>query len=215
MIDQHTCKGCEQTFTPARKNRLYCNRQYQKRSTSNSKRDIRDREDARRNYVHSRRIRDLFEMVYGAAPDQRLGVMKDILARIPHDAGLRNILSDPRLLKEKPRADGRKNTAQAASAYTKMFFGASITTYIKQVQTGTVNGEFPVKRMAKPRRPNSHKQFLQSHHSNHGNTCHSRPMKRHSPPSCDAAVAARFADIRTRRNISTVGNSHIVGRNRH
>lgn len=93
------------------------------------------------NSIHHNRAHDLFHMVYGVAPNQRLGAMKGILDCIPHDAGLRRILSDPTFLKEPPRHNGRKNIANAASAYTQKFFGVSITTYIKQVKAGTVNEE--------------------------------------------------------------------------
>lgn len=55
---------------------------------------------------------------------------------IPHDAGLRNILTDPELHKRRPRADGRMNIAKAANAYTQKFFGLSIKRYIKAVKAG-------------------------------------------------------------------------------
>ncbi|SFR39186.1 hypothetical protein SAMN04488002_1149 [Litoreibacter janthinus] len=96
--------------------------------------------------VHFARATDLSRMIYSAAPFQRLGAMKDILGHVPHDSGLRRILTDPSLLKEPPRPDNRLNIAKAASAYTKKFFGVSIVTYIKQVKEGAVNEEFVILR---------------------------------------------------------------------
>lgn len=138
MTKQHTCKGCEQSFTPTRKNQDYCNRRCQK----NASRGSRQRENSQMTAIHYQRAHDLFHMVYGVAPNQRLGAMKNILDTIPQDACLRRILSDPLLLNEAPRAYGRKNFVQAASGYTKKFFGVSISTYVKQVKAGTVNEEF-------------------------------------------------------------------------
>lgn len=75
-------------------------------------------------------------MVYSVAISERLGVMKHILEHAPHDAGLRNILSDPKLLREEPRKSGRKNISQTASAYIRKFFGLSIQTYMQKVMDG-------------------------------------------------------------------------------
>jgi hypothetical protein len=68
--------------------------------------------------------------------------MKKILEAISHDSELRRILSDPKLLRAKPRPDSRMNIAKAASAYTKKFFGVSIVTNIKQMNTWTEIYEF-------------------------------------------------------------------------
>jgi hypothetical protein len=94
------------------------------------------------NETHYERAAYLAGMIYSAAPNVRLGVMKDILDRVPHDAGLRRILTDPNLHNELHRVNGRLNIAKAASAYTKRFYGVSITTYIKQVKAGAVNEYF-------------------------------------------------------------------------
>jgi hypothetical protein len=75
-------------------------------------------------------------MIYSTPPQVRLGVMKHILSFIPHDAGLRNILTDPELHMEPPRVDNRMNIAKAANAYTQKFFGLSIKRYIKAVRAG-------------------------------------------------------------------------------
>jgi len=85
-------------------------------------------------------------MVYSSAPSERLGVMKHILSFIDQDTGLRRILTDPKLLCQEPRADNKKNIAQAASAYTQMFFGVSIKTYIGQARKGTLNENHPIAR---------------------------------------------------------------------
>ncbi|WP_209097354.1 hypothetical protein [Shimia sp. R10_1] len=63
-------------------------------------------------------------------------MMQHILSFIPHDAGLRNILTDPELHMKPPKADSRKNVTKAADAYTKKFFGLSIRRYINAVRTG-------------------------------------------------------------------------------
>jgi hypothetical protein len=75
-------------------------------------------------------------MVYAVAPFERYGVMKHILSFVPTDAGLRNILTDPTLLSEPRRVDGRMNVAKAANAYTRMFFGKSIRAYVAEVRSG-------------------------------------------------------------------------------
>lgn len=85
---------------------------------------------------HYVRANDLAGMVYSVAPSERLGVMKHILEYIPHDAGLRRILSDPKLLRQVPHKSGRKNIAQAANAYVQKFFGISIKTYMAKIKAG-------------------------------------------------------------------------------
>jgi hypothetical protein len=94
------------------------------------------------NETHYDRASVLAEMIYSAARNVRLVVMKDILDRVPHDAGLRRILTDPNLHKELQRVNGRLNIARAANAYTKRCYRVSISTYIKQVKAGTVNEFF-------------------------------------------------------------------------
>jgi hypothetical protein len=85
-------------------------------------------------------------MIYSIPPRERLGMMRHILSFVETDAGLCNILTDPKLLTAPPKANNRMNIAKAASAYTKKFFGVSIQTYVKQVKAGTVNENHPVTR---------------------------------------------------------------------
>ena len=143
MTQQQTlCAGCEKLFMPIRKGQFYCSRKCQQPTTRNASRGGRKMENSRMNAIHFTRATDLTHMVYSTAPNKRLGVMKDILAAIPQDASLRRVLSDPALLKEPLKANGRLNISKAASAYTKKFFGVSITAYMRQVKAGTVNERF-------------------------------------------------------------------------
>ena len=140
-----TCPKCATEFRPKRKDKRFCSRECQKASSNNASRGSRYGENKARSYRHYERAMRLAEMVYSVAPHERLGVMKDILSHAPHDAGLRNILSDPSLLKAHPASDnglffrGRTKTiSQAANAYTQMFFGVSIRTYLGKVRAGEV-----------------------------------------------------------------------------
>lgn len=126
------CPVCSTAFIPQRANQKYCNRACQK----NASRGSRKIENRERSWRHYKRAHDLFEMIYTVAPQERLGVMKHILGFIPTDAGLRNILTDPELLQQPPRGDGRMNIAKAANAYTQMFYGISIKRYIRAVRDG-------------------------------------------------------------------------------
>ncbi|SLN14138.1 hypothetical protein PSA7680_00294 [Pseudoruegeria aquimaris] len=130
------CPKCNQGFEPRRTNQTYCSRDCQKKASRNTSQGDRSAEYRAMSDAHYSRAEDLFHMVYSAPPCERLGVMKDILEHVPHDAGLRRILCDPQLLRDVPRADGRKNIAKAANSYTQMFFGVSIKTYIREVQSG-------------------------------------------------------------------------------
>lgn len=63
-------------------------------------------------------------MLYTSHPQERLGVMKYILSFVEHDAGLRNILTDRKLLRAHPSKDKRlyfggrsKTLPQAANEY--------------------------------------------------------------------------------------------------
>ena len=126
------CSACELDFTPKRSNQLYCSRGCQM-NASRGNRSAANRERTRNHYERAARLK---QMVYSAPPYERLGVMKDILEAIPHDAGLRNILTDPELLREPPRPDNRMNVAKAAHAYVRKFFGLSMRPYIKAVMAG-------------------------------------------------------------------------------
>ncbi len=130
------CPGCSAAFAPKRSNQRYCSSGCQRRSSRNSSRGSRSTENRQRSRRHYERVHRLTEMIYSAPPQERLGVMKHILDFVPHDAGLRNILTDHELHRQTPRSDGRMNIAKAANAYTKMFFGLSIQRYIEVIRAG-------------------------------------------------------------------------------
>ncbi len=130
------CARCSHTFEPRRSDQKYCSVKCKKAGSKNTARGDRALENKRRSRTHYERARDLEQMVYSVAPSERLGGMRHILSYVPVDAGLRNILCDPKLLSEQPRVSGRKNIAQAASRYTRKFYGLSIQTYVQRVQAG-------------------------------------------------------------------------------
>lgn len=140
------CPNCATEFQPKRSNQKYCRDACRKTASHNTARSDRTTEYAERSELHYERAGRLAEMVYFAAPGQRLGVMKHILSFVAIDAGLRNILADPKLLKEPPCKSGRKNIAQAANAYTQKFFGVSIKGYLTCIREGTLNENHPVRR---------------------------------------------------------------------
>jgi hypothetical protein len=91
-------------------------------------------------------------MLYSAPPNERLGIMKDILDAAEHDGSLRNILTWPILLADRMGSAGRgqSNIAKAADAYTKKFFGVSITAYIRGVRKGLRPLPIEIDRSSKP-----------------------------------------------------------------
>lgn len=131
-----TCPKCSAEFTPSRSNQKYCSKPCQKATARNTSRGSRTVENKARSGRHYERASRLAEMVYSMPREQRLGVVKDILSFVSHDAGLRNILTDVDLLKQAPRKDQRKTIAQVANIYAKMFFGMSITAYVRAVREG-------------------------------------------------------------------------------
>lgn len=130
------CPGCSTAFIPKRSNQKFCSRECQHRSSKNASRGSRSAENRERSWRHYERAYRLTEMIYLSPPQERLGVMKHIFEFIPHDAGLRNILTDPELHTKPPRADGRMNIAKAANAYAQMFYGISIKRYIRAMRVG-------------------------------------------------------------------------------
>ena len=140
------CPKCHTAFAAKRSNQTYCSKVCQKTASRNSARGTRKAEDRRANEEHHARAHDLFHMIYSVPVSQRLGVMQHILSHVCTDAGLRRVLTDPKLLREPPRGDGRMNVAKAANAYTKKFFGVSIKTFIEQRREGTLNEAHPVTR---------------------------------------------------------------------
>ncbi|WP_210880189.1 hypothetical protein [Roseovarius autotrophicus] len=140
------CPKCQAEFAPKRSNQTYCSTACQKAASRNSARGTRKAEDRRANEEHHARVHALTEMIYAVPVTERLGVMQHILSHVSTDACLRRVLTDPKLLREPPRGDGRMNIAKAANAYTKKFFGVSIKAYIEQTREGTLNETFPVTR---------------------------------------------------------------------
>lgn len=138
------CPKCAAEFAPKRSNQKFCSVQCSKAATRNAARSNRKGENGAASVRHHERASRLAEMVYSVPPTERFGVLKDILTFVNKDAGLRRILTDPKLLRQQPRRNGGKNIAQMASVYTHMFYGVSIKTYIKHVQNGTLNEDHPV-----------------------------------------------------------------------
>lgn len=132
MLQALLCPQCNLQFAPRRSNQKYCSDPCRK----NGARGDRSTENRTRSMRHFERSQRLREALYVVPPGYRLGVMREILDQVPSDGGLRNILTDPALLSERPRADNRMNIARAASAYTEMFFGVSISTYVRKVRSG-------------------------------------------------------------------------------
>ncbi|WP_342070563.1 hypothetical protein [Yoonia algicola] len=135
------CPACTSVFMPKRTNQRYCSRGCQ----SHASRGNRNIENRQRSWQHYERADRLKEMLYSTPPQERLGMMKHILEFIPHDAGLRNILTDPELHMQPPKRDSRMNIAKAANAYTQKFFGLSIKRYIKAVRAGEVPEGIPLR----------------------------------------------------------------------
>lgn len=144
VADTSQCPACGTSFTRNRSNQAYCSRPCQRKTSRNSARGHRGAENKQRSRMHYERAARLTEMIYTTPPQDRLGVMRHILSFIPHDAGLRNILTDLELHKEPPRADNRKNITKAANAYTQKFFGLSIKRYINAVQAGKPPESIPL-----------------------------------------------------------------------
>lgn len=127
------CPACGIPFVPGRKNQEYCSHYCQK----NASRDFRHLENFARDAHEAARARDLRDMLYTAPPSERLGIMKDILDTAYHDGGVRNILTRPELLADRPFSAGRgqMNIAKAADAHCKKFLQMSVRSYIRHVRS--------------------------------------------------------------------------------
>ena len=138
LLDRKTveCPSCGTAFKPKRSNQRYCSRTCQQRTSRNASRGDRSKEHKERSRKHYERAARLREMIYTAPPEERLGVMKDILSFIPTDSGLRNILTDPELHAEKAPLGFAMNIAKAANASTQKFCGVSIKKYLRAVRSG-------------------------------------------------------------------------------
>lgn len=148
MITSIDCPACGNSFTRKRTNQHFCSRCCQQ----NASRTDRFLENLLRDEYQSARAADLREMLYSAPPNERLGIMKDILDAAEHDGSLRNILTWPILLADRMGSAGRgqSNIAKAADAYTKKFFGVSITAYIRGVRKGSRPLPIEIDRSSKP-----------------------------------------------------------------
>ena len=131
------CPACGIPFIPGRKNQAYCSRCCQKKSSQNANRDLRHLENFSRDELEAARARDLREMLYAAPPSERLGIMKDILDAAYHDGSLRNILTRPELLADRPFSAGRgqTNIAKAADDYCRKFLRMPVRSYIRRVRS--------------------------------------------------------------------------------
>ncbi len=143
------CPRCQVDFLPGRKNQKYCSQPCQKSASRNAARGTRTVDASpdlrRRSLVHYDTAMRLAEMVYTAPPNKRLGLMSDLIRRARGgDRKLRNILTDPTLLRASPddkslffrRAPASYRTiAQAADAYCRMFWGQGVR--------AVVSGECP------------------------------------------------------------------------
>lgn len=140
------CPKCAATFSPRRKDQRYCSKPCAKAATRNAARGPRtvdfSPELRRRSRMHYDKAMRLAEMVYTMPPNKRLGFMADLirLAR-EGERTLRNILTDPTLLRASPDDEGlffRRSPAsyrtisQTADAYCRKFWGAGV----KAVVTG-------------------------------------------------------------------------------
>lgn len=145
MLDMSTlqtiCPKCATDFVQARSNQKYCSSRCAKAATRNVTRGPRTVADspelrlrARRHYG---RAMDLAETLYGAPVGERLGLMAALIkAARDHDAELRNILTDPRLLSASPKENlhlfyrrspqSYRTIAQAAHAYCMKFWGQGV-----------------------------------------------------------------------------------------
>lgn len=145
MLDMSTleisCPKCEGPFIRARSNQKYCSNRCAKAATRNAARGPRTVADSPELRLRSRRhygrAMDLAETLYGAPVGERLGIMADLIqAARDHDAELRNILTDPRLLSASPREElhlffrrspqSYRTIAQAANAYCQKFWGQGV-----------------------------------------------------------------------------------------
>lgn len=131
------CLGCTAPFIPARSNQRYCTPKCQKATTRNTARGPRNvtnssTERTRARY-HNARAKELAVALYSLPPFERLGFMHDLIeAARDHDAHLRGILTDPRLLSAPPEKAhlffrrcpaSYRTIAQAADAYCRRFWG--------------------------------------------------------------------------------------------
>jgi len=101
MTDQTPCSSCGLDFDRANRRRdaIFCCRSCQKNSSRGTRSVAESQELRRRASDHFSRARWLTHDLYALPPSERLGMMAKLIdAARTHDAQLRNILSDPKLL---------------------------------------------------------------------------------------------------------------------
>lgn len=103
---QKECNKCKSTFTPKRKDMMYCSRACARNAT----RSERTFEYKRRNETHYERANILLEYFTNSPSQEHPKVAANLLKRaLNGDATVKNILTDPRLLEA---TDGRRNVAR-------------------------------------------------------------------------------------------------------
>jgi hypothetical protein len=139
------CPTCHKGFLPKRNNQSYCSKGCQKNASRGSRLITDSPTERRRTHEHYNRAYWLGGDLYTLPPDKRLGFIAQIIewARMG-DASLRNILTDPKLLKPckehnyhhwRKRPKAYRTIAQAADAYCWKFWACSV----REV----VNNNFP------------------------------------------------------------------------
>jgi len=143
------CPTCQSAFLPRRKDQRYCCKPCARAATRNATRGPRTVAHSPDLRLRSRKHYDtamrLAELVYTSPPNRRLGLMSDLIRRARGgDTKLRNILTDPTLLRASPDDTGLffrhapatyRTIAQAADAYCRMFWGQGVR--------AVVSGECP------------------------------------------------------------------------
>ncbi len=136
------CPACNETFNRKRSNQKFCSpkcrkNNYQLRDRKENPKNAQNSPDVKRTNMQQReRASYLAELFYSKPPSERLGFVKELVdAARNGDASLKSILTDPRLLRASPdekRMFHRKapqsyrTISQAANAYCKQFWGASV-----------------------------------------------------------------------------------------
>jgi hypothetical protein len=138
---QSSCPACHTMFSPQRSNQLYCCKGCQKNGSRGSRRINDSPEEKRRTHEHYNRAYWLAGELYSMQIDQRLGFMAKLIENAMNDdASLRNILTDPKLLKPSKdhkfhywrKCPGSYDTiAQSANKYCRKFWGASVRQVVR------------------------------------------------------------------------------------
>lgn len=141
------CPVCSENFIKKRSDQKYCTprcrkQNYQTQDRKKNPKNAQCSPDVKeQNRKQRLRARELAATLFGMPPNERLGFMKKLIdAARSYDAKLRSIFTDPRLLTasyHEPWLFHRKCPAsyptisQAANAYCKHFWNASVTEVVK------------------------------------------------------------------------------------